>query len=67
MIDVPSEARSIERRLKDAGIGIAPVLAAAGLDRSTWTRWKAGTFKPRLESWVAMQNEALRLLAGRGQ
>lgn len=39
------EAKAIETTLRDAGVRLADVLYAAGVDRSTWTRWKSGKSK----------------------
>lgn len=39
------ETKTIEATLRDAGIGLEDVLAHAGVDRSTWTRWKNGAVK----------------------
>lgn len=39
------EAKAIEKTLRDAGLRLADILHAAGVDRSTWTRWKNGKSK----------------------
>ena len=54
-MDIPAEIIEIEETARKQGEGIQAVLDRAGIDRSTWTRWKAGTTKPRLESWLAVK------------
>lgn len=53
-----------ERQCGDAGIAPEAVLKEAGLHRSAWFRWKAGTFEPRLRSWDAVQEAFTRLRQG---
>lgn len=36
------QVNKIERRRKRLGVKMAPVLRAAGVDGSTWHRWKNG-------------------------
>lgn len=64
-MDVKAEVRSLEDRLKKSGLGVQPLLDAAGVDRSTWGRWKSGTFSPRLSKWLSVTAEAERLLRER--
>lgn len=40
-----AEVIDMEAALKRAGVSLDAVLAQAGINRSTWTRWKAGTVK----------------------
>ena len=49
--DIPRAIRAIEAELSAARIGIADFCDRAGINRSTWTRWKAGRFEPRREQW----------------
>lgn len=51
MSTVVTDIKEIEARLKEAGVPVEAMLANAGVDRSTWTRWKAGAFSPRLSKW----------------
>jgi hypothetical protein len=48
----------IEDRVKAAGQPIAGILLLAGVNRSTWWRWKTGKFQPRAAS-LARINIAL--------
>jgi hypothetical protein len=48
----------IEDRIKAAGYTITGVLLLAGVNRSTWWRWKTGKFQPRAVS-LARINIAL--------
>jgi hypothetical protein len=63
MRHIPDLARKLEADLKAAGIPIESVLKAAQTDRSTWTRWKAGTMQPRFSSWERVQCTAEHLLS----
>ena len=40
----------IEARAKAAGQSIAAILLFAGVNRTTWWRWKTGKFQPRASS-----------------
>lgn len=59
---IPSEVLAIEGRLKAAGVPVQSLLEAAEVDRSTWTRWKSGSFQPRLSKWFDVAAAAERLL-----
>lgn len=48
MIDLAEVIRQIEARAKRRGVDIESVLDAAGVHRSTWNRWRAGTHFPQL-------------------
>jgi len=48
----------IESRVKAAGYTITGILLLAGVNRSTWWRWKTGKFQPRAAS-LARINIAL--------
>ena len=54
-MDIPTEIRAIETAAKQRGLNIQSILDEAGIDRSTWTRWKSGVTKPRLENWMAVK------------
>ncbi len=64
-MDIPAEAKSLEVRVKEAGLRIQPILDEAQLDRSTWTRWKQGALTPRLDTWMAVQTAANNALSTR--
>lgn len=59
------ELADLKKELGAAKISISSLLAAAGVDRSTWTRWANGTCMPRMEKWSAVRAAADRLL-GKG-
>lgn len=59
---IPTEAKAIETRLKKAKVPVQLLLETAAVDRSTWTRWKAGSFQPRLSKWFDVTAAADRLL-----
>ena len=42
--------QDIEARAQREGLPIADVLATAGVNRSTWWRWKKGRFQPRADT-----------------
>lgn len=52
----------IQALAAERGIAIARVLQAAGIDRSTWWRWKTGRFQPRAAT-VERIMEAIRTTA----
>lgn len=49
------EVEALEAKIKSRGLRVDDVLRRAGIDRSTWTRWKAGTTVPRLDNWRALE------------
>jgi hypothetical protein len=46
----------IERRAIAIGCSMASLLADAGLDESTWWRWRHGKSSPTVKSLVKVQN-----------
>jgi len=52
--------QDIEARAERKGLPLADVLATAGVNRSTWWRWKTGRFQPRAET-VERIEAALKL------
>jgi hypothetical protein len=58
------ELADLKRDLKEAHIPVDDVLAIAGVNRSTWTRW-GGTHTPRLDRWDDVKAAAASLLAER--
>jgi hypothetical protein len=56
----------LERDLADAQVPVADVLAASGVHRITWSRWKKSEFSPRLQTWEGVREAARRLIAERG-
>lgn len=61
------ELSALRKRLSTSGLSVGEVLTAAGVDRSTWTRWNSGTFRPRFESWSAVCAATDRLIAERAK
>jgi hypothetical protein len=59
------ELAELKRALKEARIPVDDVLAIAGVNRSSWTRW-GGNQVPRLDRWNDVRAAADRLLAERG-
>lgn len=59
------EIRTIEARLEAFGIPLARLLDEAKIDRSTWGRWKAGSFSPRLKNWYSAKDAVERVIAAR--
>lgn len=59
------ELADLKRALKEARIPVDDVLAVAGVNRSSWTRW-GGNQVPRLDRWNDVKAAAERLLAERG-
>ncbi len=55
------EVTEIERKLKEANVPLSVLLGAAGIDRSTWTRWRAKTTIPRLDRWEGTKAAAARI------
>lgn len=60
------ELSDLKRDIAAAELPVSELLAAAGVDRSTWTRWNGGTFKPRFDTWASVRATADRLIAERG-
>lgn len=56
------EVVAFEAKIKSNGLRVDDVLRKAGIDRSTWTRWKAGTTVPRLDNWRSIE-KALSVLS----
>lgn len=48
---IPSEIKKIEATLSRRGEGIQSFCKRAGINISTWNRWKAGSHSPNLASW----------------
>jgi predicted transcriptional regulator len=48
---VASEIKSMEDGLAACGRSVSELCAEAGINQSTWTRWKAGKNVPNLATW----------------
>jgi hypothetical protein len=51
IMNIQQEIADIEQRLADAGESVGEYCKRAGINRSTWTRWKAGATAPNMRSW----------------
>lgn len=60
-----AQIADIEQRLRTRKVALSIVLDEAKIDRSTWTRWRAGTTRPRLDTWLAAQAAAEKILLDR--
>lgn len=60
---VAVEIAGIEQDLSRAGKTVKDLCAAAGVNRSTWTRWKAGATEPNMATWRKVQAELQALVA----
>lgn len=45
------EIAKIERGLSERGLTVKALCEAAGIDQSTWTRWKGGSNAPMMHTW----------------
>lgn len=62
---IKDEITALEAELSAASISVDTFLDRAGVDRSSWTRWKAGSFSPRMDSWAKVQDAARELIPWR--
>lgn len=65
-MSVPSQIRSIEQALADAGLSVRALCARAGVNQSTWTRWKAGSNTPNMSTWSRVQEAFESMINDRG-
>jgi hypothetical protein len=56
------ELAELKQALKDAGVSVDDVLARAGVNRSSWTRWGQGNIA-RYDRWAAVKAAANDLIA----
>jgi hypothetical protein len=52
----------IEGSLSEAQVPLEALFLEAGINRSTWTRWRAGKTSPRLNTWTAAEEASQRVL-----
>ena len=65
LMNLRSEIAKRENRIKEIGVSLDDILEEAGVDRSTWTRWKNGAIgSPKLKSWSAI-DQAIAKAEGR--
>lgn len=63
-MDFAAELETLKRDLRAARIPVSDVLAIAGVNRTSWTRW-SGQHSPRIDRWAAVKAAAEKLLAER--
>jgi hypothetical protein len=62
-----AEVAEIEAALSEADVPLDAVLVKAGINRSTWTRWKSGTVTgARYDTWSKVKSAAADALGNRG-
>lgn len=62
-MSLKAEVEEIETALKGANVPLDVVLADAGVDRSTWTRWKSGVVTgARYDTWSRVKTAASEAL-----
>lgn len=64
-MQLQTEIHSIEARLRAFRIPLADFLTEANIDRSTWGRWRSGSFGPRLNNWNAAKDAVERVIAAK--
>lgn len=52
----------LEKRAKVKGVPIRQVVRAAGVNVSTWTRWKSGDTTPTFRMWEKVTSSANSIL-----
>ncbi|KRB51805.1 hypothetical protein ASE04_09755 [Rhizobium sp. Root708] len=66
---IHTDIENIERRLRLARIPLQRLFQEAGINGSTWTRWRAQKTSPRLNTWNDVTRAADELIlkkAGEG-
>ena len=62
-MDIATEIRRTERRVKRKGLSINELCRAAQVHRATWQRWKAGDTSPTIRAWARVIAAAKELTA----
>ena len=60
---VESEIAEMESQLSSAGLTVKALCEDAGVNPSTWTRWKAGSHTPNMATWQKVREAHSRLVA----
>lgn len=47
----PSSIPAMEEQMRLRGVSVPELCDAAGINRSTWWRWKTQRLLPRMEAW----------------
>lgn len=56
IMNIQNQISEIEERAKGFGLSINELCKRAGIDRSTFTKWKSGKSKPNMETYTSIQN-----------
>lgn len=62
MKQIQTEIVAVEQELGALRISVNALCREAGIDRSTWHRWKAGATQPTDTTWGRVQAARLRLV-----
>jgi hypothetical protein len=62
-MDIRSEIVEIEAKLQSRRITTRALCEAAGINASTWTRWKSGSNGPNLGTWLRVRSAFEALLS----
>lgn len=65
-MDFAAELRALKENLRVARVPVDDVLALAGINRSSWTRWNQGSI-PRTDRWSVVTQAAEKLLSERAE
>lgn len=55
-MSVIPKVEAIEAKLKESGLSVRALCAAAGVNQSTWTRWKSGETAPNMTTWARVED-----------
>lgn len=64
---VASEIAAMEGQLSAAGQTVKALCEEAGVNQSTWTRWKAGTHAPNMTTWQRVRAAHARIVQAQPQ
>lgn len=66
-MNLPEEITRMERELKEVGHSVSDLCREAGINASTWGRWKNNSFHPRMRVWVDVEAAFARLTTSKQQ
>lgn len=64
---VATEIAEMESNLSIVGQTVKALCEEAGVNQSTWTRWKAGSHTPNMATWQKVREAHNRLIASQPQ
>lgn len=64
---VSDEIAAMESELAKVGQTVKALCVAAGVNQSTWTRWKTGNHAPNMATWQKVRDAHMRMVADRPQ